>query len=85
MASDSAGYREHCGECRHFMINAWLIQVRFSAYGVDASAPYYCDALRKYVNASDSPQNPLCAAAGCTKYEKANGVDNEPNPKENRC
>lgn len=35
------------------------------------------------VNASDSPQNPISVAAGCFSYEKANGVDNEPNPKEN--
>lgn len=83
MPYDGAGYREHCGECRHFMIDAWLMQIRRYAYGVGATAAYYCDALRKYVNASDSLQNPLCAAVGCTKYEKANGIDNESNPKEN--
>lgn len=83
MPYDRAGYRDHCGECRHFMIDAWLMQIRRYAYGVGAPAAYYCDALRDYVNASDSPQNPISAAAGCIHYEKANGIDNEPNPKEN--
>lgn len=70
MAHDSAVYRDHCGECRHFMIDAWLMQIRRYAYGVGAPAAYYCDALRAYVNASDSPQNPISAAAGCVHYEK---------------
>lgn len=93
MPYDRAGYRDHCRECRHFGLDAWLMQIRRYAYGVDAPAAYYCDALRDYtyycdalrdyVNASDSPQNPLSVAAGCVHYEKANGVDNEPNPKEN--
>lgn len=59
MAHDRAGYRDHCRECRHFMIDAWLMQIRRYAYGVGAPAAYYCDALRGYVNASDSPQNPI--------------------------
>lgn len=83
MPYDRAGYRDHCGECRHFMIDARLMQNRRYAYGVGALAAYYCDALGDYVDASDSPQNPISVAAGCFSYEKANGVDNEPNPKEN--
>lgn len=83
MEHDRAVYRERCGECRHFIIDAWLMQIRRYAYGVGAPVAYYCDVLRGYVNASDSPQNPISAAAGCVHYEKANGIDNEPNPKEN--
>lgn len=83
MPYDSAGYHDHCGGCRNFRLDAWLMQIMRYAYGVDAPADYYCDALRDYVDASDSPQNPLSVAAGCVHYEKANGVDNELNPKEN--
>lgn len=75
MAHDSAGYRDHCRECRHFMIDAWLMQIRRYTCGVGAPAAYYCDARREYVNASDSPQNPLCAAAGCIYYEKGGRND----------
>lgn len=75
MTYDRAGYRDHCGDCRHFMIDAWLMQIRRYAYGVGAPAAY--------VNASDSLQNQISVAAGCVHYEKANGIDNEPNPKEN--
>nr|DAJ05048.1 MAG TPA: hypothetical protein [Caudoviricetes sp.] len=63
MPYDRAGYRDHCGECRHFMIDARLMQIRRYAYGVGAPAAYYCDALGDYVDASDSPQNPISVAA----------------------
>lgn len=42
-----------------------------------------CEKLGIRVERFDSPRNPVSAAARCIHYEKANGIDNEPNPKEN--
>lgn len=83
MAYDRAGYREHCGECRHFELDEKSTALSRETYGEYMPDVYRCEKLGIRVERFDSPQNPLSVAAGCFSYEKANGVDNEPNPKEN--
>lgn len=60
------------------------------AYEAEGHDDLYCDGCAEgaYVyeiegENYDGPIDPTCVAAGCVHYEKANGVDNEPNPKEN--
>ena len=83
MAHDRAGYRNHCGECRHFELDERSAALLREVYGEHMPDVYRCEKQGIRVGRFDSPQNPISAAAGCIHYEKANGIDNEPNPKEN--
>lgn len=83
MAHGRAGYRDRCGGCRYFALYVERTKLKRGVFGRHMAPAYYCDALRDYVNASDSPQNQISVAARCVHYEKANSIDNEPNPKEN--
>ncbi len=70
MPYDSAGYRDHCGDCRHFMLDAERSRLRCEVFGEHAAPVYYCGKLHIFLSILDSPQNPSSAAAGCIKYEK---------------
>lgn len=70
MPYDRAGYREHCGECRHFMLDAKGSRIRREVFGEHAASAHYCGKLHIFVNVLDSPQNPSSNAAGCFSYEK---------------
>lgn len=83
MTHERAGYRDHCGGCRHFELDERWTALYREIYGEYMPDVYRCEKLGIRVERFDSPQNPLSVAAGCFSYEKANGVDNEPNPKEN--
>lgn len=83
MAHGRAGYRDHCGGCRYFALYVERTKLKRGVFGRHMAPAHYCDKLRIFVSVFDLPQNPLNVAAGCFSYEKANGIDNEPNPKEN--
>lgn len=83
MPYDSAGYHDHCGGCRHFKLDERRTALYREIYGEHMSDVHRCERLGIRVERFDSPQNPISVAAGCIHYERANGVDNEPNPKEN--
>lgn len=70
MAHDSAGYRDHCGECRHFMLDAERSRLRCEVFGEHTAPAHCCDKLHFLVSALDSPSNPSSAAAGCFNYER---------------
>nr|DAW35140.1 MAG TPA: hypothetical protein [Caudoviricetes sp.] len=75
MPYDRAGYREHCGECRHFKLDEECTRLRREVFGEHAAPANYCGKLHIYVSALDSPQNPSCNAAGCYSYEKGGRND----------
>lgn len=52
-------------------------------YGERMPDVHRCGKRGIRVERFDSLRNPVSAAARCIHYEKANGIDNEPNPKEN--
>lgn len=83
MAYDRAGYRDHCGECRHFEFDERWTALYREIYGEHMPDVHRCGKLGIRVERLDSPQNSISAAARCIYYEKANGIGNEPNPKEN--
>ena len=83
MAHDRAGYRNHCGGCRHFKLDERRMALYREIYGEHMPDVHRCEKLGIRVERFGSPQNPLSVAAGCFSYEKANGIDNEQNPKEN--
>ena len=85
MAYDRAGYRDHCGDCRHFALDERWTALYREIYGEHMPDVHCCEKLGIRVARFDSPQNPISVAAGCIHYEKANGTNNEPNLKENRC
>lgn len=70
MPYDSAGYRDHCGACRHFKLDAERTKLRREVFGEHAPEVHYCEYLGIRVNYLDSPQNPSSAAARCCSYEK---------------
>lgn len=70
MPYDSAGYRDHCGDCRHFIPDAEGSRLRREVFGEHAGDVHYCEYLGIRVNYLDSPQNPSSNAAGCCSYEK---------------
>lgn len=70
MPYDSAGYRDHCGDCRHFMLDEERSKLRREVFGEHAAPAHYCGKLHIFVSALDSPQNPSSNAARCTNYEK---------------
>lgn len=83
MAHDRADYRNHCGRCRHFKLDERRTALYRETYGEHMSDVHRCEKLGIRVERFDSPQNPSSVAAGCFSCEKANGIDNEQNPKEN--
>lgn len=70
MPYDRAGYRDHCGECRHFMLNEERTKLRREVFGEHAPEAHYCGKLHIFLSILDSPQNPSSNAAGCFSYEK---------------
>ena len=70
MTYDSAGYREHCGECLHFKLDEERTKLRREVFGEHAAPVYCCGKLHIFVNVLDSPSNPSSNAAGCHSYEK---------------
>ena len=75
MPYDRAGYRDHCGECRHFMLDAERTRLRHEVFGEHAAPAHYCGKLHIFVSMLDSPQNPSSNAAGCINYEKGGRND----------
>lgn len=70
MAYDSAGYRDHCRECRHFGLDDVQTALRRELYGGRMLEVYRCGKLGIIVEPLDSPQNQTSAAAGCIYYDK---------------
>ena len=70
MPYDSAGYRDHCGECRWIMTDVERTKLRREVFGEHAAPAHYCGKLHIFVNALDSPNSPSSAAAGCYSFEK---------------
>lgn len=70
MPYDSAGYRDHCGECCHFMTDVERTKLRREVFGEHATEVHYCGKLHIFVNVLDSPNSPSSAAAGCYSFEK---------------
>ncbi len=70
MPYDRAGYRDHCGDCRHFKLDEERTKLRREVFGEHATEVHYCGKLHVFVNTLDSPSNPSCNAAGCFSYEK---------------
>ena len=75
MPYDSAGYRDHCGECRHFKLDEERTKLKREVFGEHAAPANYCDKLHIYVSALDSPQSPSSNAAGCFSYERGGRND----------
>ena len=71
MAYDSAGYRDHCGECRHFALDEERTNLKRDVFGKLIPMVYYCKKLHIFIDPLDSPNNPSSAAAGCYSFEKA--------------
>ena len=71
MTYDSAGYRDHCGECRHFALDEERTKLKREVFGELIPSVYYCKKLHIFIDHFDSPNNPSSAAAGCIYYEKA--------------
>lgn len=70
MPYDRAGYRDHCGDCRHFKLDEERTKLRREVFGEHAAPAHYCGKLHIFVNVLDSPSNPSCNAMGCFSYEK---------------
>ena len=70
MPYDNAGYRDHCGDCRHFRLDEERTKLRREVFGEHAAPANYCGKLHIFVSTLDSPSNPSCNAAGCFSYEK---------------
>lgn len=70
MASERACYRDHCGKCRHFVLDERWTALYRELYGEHMSDVHRCEKLGIHVERFDSPQNPLSVAAGCFSYEK---------------
>ena len=70
MPYDRAGYREHCGECRHFITDAERTKLSREVFGEHVPDAHCCGKLHILVSALDSPNNPSSNAAGCFSYEK---------------
>lgn len=71
MAYDSAGYRDHCGECRYFALDEERTKLKREVFGKLTPNVYYCKKLHIFIDHLDSPNNPSSAVAGCYSYEKA--------------
>lgn len=71
MAYDSAGYRDHCGECRHFALDEERTNLKRDVFGKLIPRVYYYKKLHIFIDHLDSPNNPSSAAAGCHSFEKA--------------
>ena len=74
MAYDSAGYRNHCGECRHFALDEERTNLKREVSGKLTPRVYYCKKLHIFIDHLDSPNNPSSAATGCYSFEKASQV-----------
>ena len=72
MAYDNAGYRYHCGECRHFKLDEERTKLKHEIFGEHMPDVYFCGKLHIFVEPLDSPNNSSSAAAGCYSYEKGN-------------
>lgn len=70
MAYDSAGYRDHCHECRHFELDERWTAIYREIYGEHRPEVYRCKKLDIRVKPYDSPQNPTSAVAVCVYYER---------------
>lgn len=70
MTYDRAGYRNHCGGCRHFELDERSTVLSRETYGEHMPGVHRCGKLGIRVERFDSPQNPLSVAAGCFSYEK---------------
>lgn len=68
MAHDRAGYRAHCGECRHFKLDERWTALYREIYGEHMPDVHRCEKLGIRVERFDLPQNPSRAAAGCIHY-----------------
>lgn len=71
MPYDNAGYRDHCYECRHFVLDEKRTKLMREIYGRYMPKVYYCKKLHIFVEPLDSPNNPSSASAGCYSFEKA--------------
>lgn len=71
MAYDNAGYRCHCGECRHFALDEERTRLKREVFGELTPKVYRCKKSHIFIDHLDSPNNPSSAAAGCCDYEKA--------------
>lgn len=71
MAYDSAGYHDHCGECRYFALDEERTKLKREVFGKLTPNVYYCKKLHIFIDHLDSPNNLSSAAAGCYSYEKA--------------
>lgn len=45
MPYDSAGYRDHCGDCRHFKLDVERTRLRRVLFGEHAPEVHYCGGL----------------------------------------
>lgn len=70
MEYDSADYRYHCRECRHFAPDEERTRLRRELFGRNMPEAYRCKRLHIPVDYLDSPNNPRSAAAGCFHYVK---------------
>jgi hypothetical protein len=55
MPYDNAGFRDHCGECRHFMLDEERTRLRREVFGEHAGPAHCCGELRVFVGALDLP------------------------------
>ncbi|WP_333789653.1 hypothetical protein [Parolsenella catena] len=69
MPYDSAGYRDHCGGCRHFKLDERRTALYREIYGEHMPGVHRCEKLGIRVDRFDSPQNPLSVAAGIAKWQ----------------
>lgn len=71
MAYDRAGYRRHCGECRHFALDEERTKLKREVFGELTPNVYYCKKLHILIDHLDLPNNPSSASSGCYSFEKA--------------
>lgn len=74
MAYDTAGYRDHCGECCHLVLDKERTKYNREIFGEHMPKVYYCEKLHIRVELLDSPNNSSSKAAGCYGYEKASYI-----------
>lgn len=72
MPYDRAGYRDHCGKCRHFKLDEERTKLKREIFGEIIPDVYYCAKLHIFVEPLDSPNNPSSAAAGCYSFKRGN-------------
>lgn len=74
MPYDNAGYRDHCYECRHLVLDEERTKYNREIFGEHVPKVYYCEKLHIRVDLLDSPNNPSSKAADCYCHEKASYI-----------